>query len=211
MSEQTPDTEAHIVFFGMHIELYQWIFFFAGAQTVRLAWEAWMSFRAKLPTYLSNLMIPMLYLGYTISLLLVAVSCSALYMIKKKCTKGVVIAAYLSYALTAVSFADSLTTVIATAISREDRIKNCIELYHDTPPCQGCNIDQFCAESVTASLMWQSFGIALNLAINIFLSVGVHQYCIHMKKVGESNKEEKPTVDFKVEPDAEGFQVVELK
>jgi hypothetical protein len=32
-----------------------------------------------------------------------------------------------------------------------------------------------------------------------------------MKKVGESNKEEKPTVDFKVEPDAEGFQVVELK
>jgi hypothetical protein len=77
MSDQSTESSAHIVFFGMHIELYQWIAFFAGAQTVRvalemflcgmieakgdsynlfffgqvrLAWEAWMSFRAKAPS-----------------------------------------------------------------------------------------------------------------------------------------------------------------
>jgi hypothetical protein len=43
------------------------------------------------------------------------------------------------------------------------------------------------------------------------LAIGIHQHCIQAKKVGETNNEEKTTVDFKVDLDAEGFQVVELK
>ncbi|KAI9288956.1 hypothetical protein BC943DRAFT_315684 [Umbelopsis sp. AD052] len=211
MSDQTIESDAHIVFFGMHIELYQWIAFFAGAQMVRLAWEAWMSLRAKTPTYLSNLTVPMLYLGYTLSLLLVVVSCASLFMIKKKFIKGVIITAFLSYALTALSFADSLTTLIATVIARDQRVAICANLYLDAPPCPGCDTHQFCAEIITASIMWQSLGVVFNLVINLFLSLGIHQHCIQMKKVGKINTEEKPTVDFKVDLDAEGFQVVELK
>lgn len=88
MSDQPTESDTHIVFFGMHIELYQWIAFFSGAQMVRLtlesllchdrsqwtlmqqflfffgqvrlAWEAWMSFRAKAPSkhynYLTHIM-----------------------------------------------------------------------------------------------------------------------------------------------------------
>ncbi|KAI8583663.1 hypothetical protein K450DRAFT_195942 [Umbelopsis ramanniana AG] len=230
MSDQTIESDAHIVFFGMHIELYQWIAFFAGAQMVRIALESTCGSTGLggmdvisrkdsqicimySPTlaYLSNLTVPILYVGYSLSLLLVVVSCASLYMIKKKFIKGVIITAYLSYALTVLSFADSLTTLIATVIARDQRVATCASLYLDTPPCPGCDTHQFCAEIITASIMWQSLGVVFNLVINLFLSLGIHQHCIQTKKVGKINNDEKPTVDFKVDLDAEGFQVVELK
>jgi hypothetical protein len=75
--------------------------------------------------------------------------------------------AYLSYALTILSFADSMTTLIATVVAKDQRIANCADLYLDTPPCPGCDTSQFCAEIITASLMWQSLGVVFNLAINV--------------------------------------------
>lgn len=73
----------------------------------------------------------------------------------------------MSYALTILSFADSMTTLIATVVAKDQRIANCANLYLDTPPCPGCDTNQFCAEIITASLMWQSLGVAFNLAINV--------------------------------------------
>ncbi|GAB5590452.1 hypothetical protein Unana1_05352 [Umbelopsis nana] len=222
MSEPVPATT--IVFFGMQIDLYQWISFFTGAQMVRLSWEAWMSFCAKPPTYLSQLMVPMVYLGYSTSIALVITSCTAVYAIKvcssnvlrksassPKCAKAIAITAYISYALTTLSFADSLTSVIATAVARQERISNCMKLYKDAPPCSGCDADQFCTEILLASLMWQTIGIVLNLMINALLAVSVHQYYIQMNKASKPKKSEKPTLNTKEELDAEGFQVVELK
>ncbi|KAG2180617.1 hypothetical protein INT44_003621 [Umbelopsis vinacea] len=187
----------------MHIELYQWIAFFAGAQMVRVALESSCG-----STGLGSMDVAS---GKNSYLSVQLDGPNALPGLHAQFTIGGSILCIVVHDQEALSFADSLTTLIATVIARDQRVAICANLYLDAPPCPGCDTHQFCAEIITASIMWQSLGVVFNLVINLFLSLGIHQHCIQMKKVGKINTEEKPTVDFKVDLDAEGFQVVELK
>ncbi|KAG2174261.1 hypothetical protein INT43_004282 [Umbelopsis isabellina] len=214
MTEAAPDpvpTPISVTFFGMQIDLHQWIGFFAGIQMVRLSWEAWMAFRAQSPTYLPALMFPTMLFGYIDSLLISITSCVVLFSIQKKYAKVVRIATYVSYALAVLSFSDSIIALVGTSVAREARVNNCMNLYKNKPPCTDCDAQHFCTEILIASLMWQALGATFNIFVNMFFAVGAHHYYLQMVNKRSNKKVEPALSESKGQLDADGFQVVELK